>query len=81
MKNLLSIIALLVVLAACNNKPKQESYNWNDDLKHRLLVDFNKSEAHVKEYIQRYIPEVTDQQMRQWEESKALEFMVNECDN
>lgn len=76
MKNLLSIIALLVVLAACNNKPKQESYNWNDDLKHRLLVDFNKSEAQVKEYIQRYIPEVTDQQMRQWEESKALEFMV-----
>lgn len=41
----------------------------------RLLVDFCLTEGEVKEYIRRYIPDVTDEQMRAWEESRALEYM------
>lgn len=45
----------------------------NQDLLHRLALDFNRSHDDVKQYIQRYIPDVTDEQMNAWEQSKALE--------
>ena len=34
------------------------------------------TESQVKDYIRKYIPDVTDEQMRQWEASNALECMV-----
>lgn len=34
------------------------------------------TETQVKDYIRKYIPDVTDEQMRQWEASKALECMT-----
>ena len=34
------------------------------------------TESQVKDYIRKYIPDVTDEQMRQWEASKALECMM-----
>lgn len=40
----------------------------------RLALDFNKTHEEVKEYIQRYIPGVTDAQMDHWEQTKALEI-------
>ena len=46
------------------------------DLRHRLLVDFNKSREEVKAYIRRYIPDVTDAQLDAWERSRALESMT-----
>ncbi len=46
------------------------------DLHHRLLIDFNKSRDEVKAYIRKYIPDVTDEQMNRWEQTKALETMV-----
>ncbi len=51
-------------------------YSWNADLHHRLLVDFNKDEKSVLDYIRRYIPNVSDEQMRQWERTGALEVRV-----
>ncbi len=39
----------------------------------RLALDFNKTHEEVKQYIQRYIPDVTDAQMDRWEQTKALE--------
>lgn len=39
----------------------------------RLALDFNKTHEEVKQYIQRYIPDVTDAQMDLWEQTKALE--------
>ena len=39
----------------------------------RLALDFNKTLEEVKQYIQRYIPDVTDAQMDHWEQTKALE--------
>lgn len=69
--------AFCVLLAtACTGKQEQKPYSWEEDLHQRLLTDFRVSEAQVKGYIKQYIPDVTDEQMRQWEESKALECMV-----
>lgn len=39
----------------------------------RIALDFNKTHDEVKQYIQRYIPDVTDAQMDRWEQTKALE--------
>ncbi len=46
------------------------------DIIHRIEIDFNKSRNNVLEYIRQYYPDVTDEQMRAWEESKALEKMT-----
>ena len=62
--------------AACVTKPDIKPYTWEDDLHQRLLTDFSRTEAEVKDYIRKYIPDVTDEQMRQWEASKALECMT-----
>lgn len=51
-------------------------YSWEADLHHRLLVDFNKDEKSVLDYIHRYIPNVTESQMRTWEKTGALELRV-----
>ena len=46
------------------------------DIMHRIELGFNKSRDDVLEYIRQYYPKVTDEQMRAWEESKALEKMT-----
>lgn len=76
MKHLLYIIVALVVVSACTSKQDVKAYSWDDDLHQRLLTDFCLTEAQVKEYIGKYLSDVTDEQMRQWEESKALECMM-----
>ncbi len=53
-----------------------QSYSWEADLSHRIAVDFNKSRAEVKAYIQRYIPDVSDAQLNSWERSGALEMRI-----
>ena len=74
MKHLIVSLCGACLLASCaTNTPA--TYNWNDDLHHRILHDFRTSRSEVKEYIQQYIPNVTDQQMDAWESSKALEYM------
>ena len=76
MRKLLYTVALFVMASACSTKPESKPYNWEDDLHQRLLTDFCMTEFQVKDYIRKYIPDVTDEQMRQWEASKALECMV-----
>ncbi|MDR0987834.1 MAG: transglutaminase domain-containing protein [Prevotellaceae bacterium] len=76
MKKQVSLFSLLILLVACTPKPAEPAYSWEKDLHQRRLVEFNRTEEQVKAYIQRYIPDVTDAQMRQWEESGALECMV-----
>ena len=76
MKNLLYIVFLFVFVSACSTKPESKPYSWDDDLHQRLLTDFCLTESQVKDYIRKYIPDVTDEQMRQWEASNALECMV-----
>ena len=76
MKKLLYIVFLFVFVSACSTKPENKPYSWDDDLHQRLLTDFCLTESQVKDYIRKYIPDVTDEQMRQWEASNALECMV-----
>lgn len=76
MKKLLYLVAIFALFSACQSNPKHPEYSWEEDLHYRLLTDFCLNEQQVKEYIQKYIPDVTDEQMRAWEESKALECMV-----
>ena len=47
-----------------------------DELKRRIALDFSRTEAEIKTYIQKYIPNVTDEQMLQWEKSGALECRI-----
>lgn len=75
MKRLIYAAALLMALSACNTRTGVEPYSWENDLHQRLLTDFTLTRAQVKEYIAKYIPDVTDAQMDQWEASKALECM------
>lgn len=76
MKKLLYFAALWVAISACSTNREKQEYNWEDDLHQRLLTDFCLTESQVKDYIRRYIPDVTDDQMRQWEASNALECMM-----
>lgn len=76
MRQLVYIVILFVITSACASRQDVKPYAWEDDLHKRLLIDFCLTEAQVKEYIRKYIPDVTDEQMRKWEESRALECMI-----
>lgn len=76
MKQLLYIFILFLFASACSTKREIKAYNWDEDLHQRLLMDFCMTESQVKDYIRKYIPDVTEEQMRKWEDTKALEFMV-----
>lgn len=75
MKKLFYGVALLIAVSACTGQRPSQPYNWEDDLHQRLLTDFCLDREQVKQYIKKYIPDVTDEQMDRWEESKALECM------
>ena len=57
-------------------QPADGKYSWEADLHHRLLTDFSKTRGQVKEYIRKYIPDVTDRQMDEWEKTGELECRV-----
>ncbi len=75
MRQLFYAVVLLVLASACGMERPHRPYTWEDDLHQRLLADFCLTEQQVKDYIRKYIPEVTDEQMRRWEETRALECM------
>ena len=54
-------------------QPTDKQYSWEADLHHRLLNDFSKTREQVKEYIRKYIPDVTDRQLDEWEKTGELE--------
>ena len=57
-------------------QPTDKQYLWEADLHHRLLNDFSKTREQVKEYIRKYIPDVTDRQLDEWEKTGELECRV-----
>lgn len=67
------IIALSLIIPTTISA---QGYSWNADLHHRLLLDFNKKESDVVEYIKRYIPNVSKSKMLEWEKTGALEFRL-----
>ena len=69
-------MAFVSLMMACQPTSNREAYSWEEDLHHRLSLDFCRTEAEVKAYIEQYIPDVSEAQLRQWEEQGALECML-----
>jgi len=70
-------ISILFLLFACQSpKTEQPSTDWEQERLERIKIDFSRTEADVKTYIQKYIPDVTDEQIRHWEKTGALEYMI-----
>ncbi len=79
MKTFIFLAGMSIGMLSSNSMFAQSgsmSYSWEADLHHRLLVDFNKDEKSVLDYIHRYIPNVTEEQMRKWEKTGALELRI-----
>ena len=73
------ILWILVVIALAANiwLPRHigRRYSWERDLSQRLAVDFCRTRAEVKDYVSKYIPDVTDEQIDAWTKSGKLEAM------
>ena len=69
-------VAILLALNIWLPKQMRHKYSWERDLSQRYAVDFDRTERDVKNYIQEYIPDVTDDQIEAWTESGKLESMV-----
>jgi len=50
--------------------------NARKDIMHRIRLDFDKDKASVIEYIKKYYPDVNDEMLTQWENSKTLECKI-----
>ncbi|NDW11430.1 transglutaminase domain-containing protein [Bacteroides sp. 214] len=76
MKNVIIITSIVALLCACSNKQNDVNSAWEQERMERIKIDFSRSEEQVINYIKRYIPDVTTEQIAAWEESKALECMM-----
>ena len=64
-------IAALFMGLACT----AQAYDWDTDLKHRILCDFTENRDDVVEYVRSVMPNATDEKIAAWEASGALECM------
>ncbi len=79
MKTIMCLVGITLGLLSPSTMLAQgcsSGYSWEADLHHRLLVDFCKDEKSVLDYIHRYIPNVTEEQIKAWEMTGALELRV-----
>lgn len=79
MKTIMCLVGMTLGLLSPSTMLAQgcsSGYSWEADLHHRLLVDFCKDEKSVLDYIHRYIPNVTEEQIKAWEKTGALELRV-----
>lgn len=49
---------------------------WETERMRRIALDFNKTEEEALAYIRQYFPDITSDQLKKWEASRALESMV-----
>lgn len=66
-------ISTMVLALSCGSR---SGYSWKDDLQHRVELDFCKTRSDVKEYITKYIPDVTDNQIDSWTRQGCLEALT-----
>lgn len=69
-------IGIVLLLLGCSSSETNKKYDWEHEKMERIKKDFTRTEEEVKEYIRKYIPDVTDEQLIAWENSKALECMI-----
>ena len=69
---------LIDLYIAENDLPADSVYEFNarKDVMHRIRLDFGKDKAAVEEYIRKYYPDVNDEMLARWENSKALECKI-----
>lgn len=76
MKKMAIVALAAAALAFQGCKPSEGSmYSWDKDLAERLAIDFCEDADGIKSYIQKYTPDVTDEQIAQWTQSGQLEAM------
>jgi hypothetical protein len=78
MRNLFCIFFINLLPVSCTLSQTKVSMDWEPERQERIRLDFIRTEDEVRTYVQRYIPDVTTEQIRRWEESRALEYMVIE---
>jgi transglutaminase-like putative cysteine protease len=69
---------LIDLYIAENDLPAVSVYELNvrKDIMHRIRLDFRKDKTAIEEYIRRYYPDVDDEMLARWENSKALEYLI-----
>ena len=74
---ILSLLGALALVACAEQEPKPvEGYSWEEDLAYRIGVDFCRNEQQIRDYIAHYIPDVSDEQMRKWEDRDSTRNSV-----
>lgn len=76
MKQFIYITLLTGLFTACQSDKQAETFSWETDLQERLRIDFCRTEKEIRDYVRTYIPEVTDEQMRDWEARNVLEYKL-----
>lgn len=74
MKKLVVVFLAVIFFFACSSHHNSGD-SWKEDYHRRLLTDFCLTKSQIKQYIVKYIPDVTDKQMDAWESGKSLECM------
>lgn len=72
MKRILIALSLLLIAAGC--KPSFQGPDA-EDLDYRIRLDFRKTRDEMREYIQQFIPDVTEAQIDEWTANGKLESM------
>ncbi len=49
---------------------------FKQDLMHRIKRDFNKTEQDIREQLDKYYPQLTDEMLRKWEKNNDLEMRI-----
>lgn len=65
----------MLVLSGCASRLAKRN-DFEQEKMNRTRIDFSKTKEQVVEYIRRYIPDVNEEQLLQWENDKSLECMT-----
>jgi len=83
MKTWLLYIIAFTTLGACSTvidkKPQQENKQEHrqHEIDRRIALDFDKTKAQVKEELNNYIGDISDQQWEKWEKQNVLEYKIS----
>ncbi len=73
-KKRVAIVCILISFLSWNLQAQEDSFE--KERLRRTRMDFNRTETEVLQYIRKYIPDVTDTQIKKWEDEKALEYLI-----
>lgn len=65
----------MLLLTGCTSRLAKTN-DFEKEKMNRIQIDFTKTKEQVTEYIRKYIPDVSEEQLLQWEKEKSLEFII-----